>query len=396
MATSVPSDIRRDAQDGDPVALARLLVSIPSVNPELEEGGAGEADIASACADLLRGWGFATVLEDAAPGRPNVLARLEGSGPTLLLNGHLDTVGIGGMTVDPFGARLDGHRLMGRGACDMKGGVAAMLAAASRLSETERDERPELVVALTSDEEHASLGMARLVEHLPSIDMAIVCEPTGLAVMPAHKGFVWIRATFTGRAAHGSRADVGVDAIRHAALYLARLDGLAAELSATRPHPLLGHPSLHAGTIRGGSAESIYPDRCELLLERRTLPGEPLAEVVGAFRATMEELVASEPDVRGTLEVTLERPGTEVPADAGLVRGLLDALERRGHGRAVRGMSAWVEAAFLNEAGIPAVCMGPGDIEQAHTRDEWIDVREIDVCARVLVDFARTLVSAPL
>jgi acetylornithine deacetylase len=395
MAEAAASDIRRDARNGDPVALARLLVSIPSINPALEAGGSGEGEIASICADILRGWGLDVMTDEGAPGRPNVIARLAGSGATLLLNGHLDTVGTDGMTVDPFAAALDGHRLVGRGACDMKGGVAAILAAACRLSEEEHDERPNLVVALTADEEHASLGMARLVEHLPPVDLAVVCEPTRLAVMPAHKGFVWIRATFGGRAAHGSRPDLGIDAIRHAALYLARLEGLAAELAATRPHPLLGHPSFHAGTIRGGSAESIYPERCELVLERRTLPGEPVGAVLGAFRATMEELVASEPDVQGRLEVTLERPGTEVPADAPLVRGLLDALERRGRDRSVRGMSAWVDAAYLNEAGVPAVCMGPGDIEQAHTRDEWIDVREIEACAEVLVDFARGLVSAP-
>ncbi len=379
------------ARRGDPVDLARLLVSIPSVNPTLSPGGAGERRMAEATADLLEGWGFATEVYDAAPGRPNVVAALEGSGPTLLLNGHLDTVGVDGMAVDPFGARVEGGRLWGRGACDMKGGVAALMAAAARLAGG--GPRPGLVVALTADEEHASVGMAELVGRKggPTADLAVVCEPTGLAVMPAHKGFVWLRAVFRGRAAHGSRPDVGLDAIRHAALFLAELDAHAEELRRRPTHPLLGHGSFHAGTIAGGAAESVYPDRCELTLERRTVPGERTEDVVRDFQKVLDALAAREPDLDASLTMTLDRPGTEVPVETELVRGLLDAGAEHGVEPAVEGMTAWVDAAFLNEAGIPAVCYGPGSIEQAHTDDEWVGVEEIRTCARVLESFARAL-----
>jgi acetylornithine deacetylase len=380
------------ARDGDPVALARLLVSIPSVNPVLADGGAGEREIAKVAGDLLREWGLTTEIVEAAPGRPNVVATLEGAGPTLLLNGHLDTVGVSGMTVDPFGARLDGDRLIGRGACDMKAGVAALMAAACRLARG--GPRPRLVVALTSDEEHASLGMASLVGSARAgtlADLAVVCEPTSLKVMPAHKGFVWIRATFRGRAAHGSRPQVGVDAIRHAGLYLAALDAYAGELGSRPPHPLLGHGSFHAGTIAGGSAESVYPDRCELLLERRTLPGESADAVLAEFQAVLDTLRDRESALDATLETTLARPGTEVSSDDALVRGLLAAGVASGVPEVVEGMTAWVDAAFLNEAGVPAVCYGPGSIEQAHTVDEWVDVREIRACANALERFARSL-----
>jgi acetylornithine deacetylase len=379
------------ARGADPVDLARLFVSIPSVNPSLSPGGDGEERMAAA--DLLRGWGLKTETYAAAPGRPNVVARLEGAGPTLLLNGHLDTVGVEGMTVDPFGAVLEDGRLLGRGACDMKGGVAALMAAAARLA---RDgPRPGLIVALTADEEHASVGMAELVagsRGRPAADMAVVCEPTSLDVMPAHKGFVWLKAGFSGRAAHGSRPEVGIDAIRHAGLYLAALDGYAQELRARPAHELLGHGSFHAGTIRGGTAESVYPDRCELSLERRTMPGESTADVVAEFEAVLDEVRGREAEIAATLEMTLDRPGTEVDPASPLVQGLLGASAAERVTAGVKGMTAWVDAAFLNEAGIAAVCYGPGSIEQAHTDDEWIDVDQIRTCAAVLERFARSLV----
>jgi len=377
------------ARAGDPVALAQLLVSIPSVNPVLAVDGEGEQRIAGVTAELLEAWGLDTEIHEIDLGRMNVVARLEGEGPTLLLNGHLDTVGVDGMIVDPFGAVVEGGRLIGRGACDMKGGVAALLATTARLAA--EGPRPNVIVALTADEEHASVGMASFVAGGATADLAVVCEPTGLDVMPGHKGFVWIRAEFRGRAAHGSLPAIGVDAIRHAGLYLAALDEYAAELRARPAHPLLGHGTLHAGTIAGGTAESVYPDRCELLLERRTMPGEASADVVAEFQRVLDTVRAREPKLDASVEMTLARPGTEVAPESVLVQGLLEAGESLGAPPAVEGMTAWVDAAFLNEAGIPAVCYGPGSIEQAHSDDEWIDVGEILTCADVLESFARRL-----
>jgi len=388
---SADRQMKGAASTGDPVALTRALVSIPSVNPTLSPGGAGEGEIAKACAAWLEGWGLETRVEEVHAGRCNVVATLRGEGPTLLFNGHLDTVGVEGMTIAPFRGELREGRILGRGSCDMKGGVAALMAAASRLAAG--GPRPNLVVALTADEEHASLGMDALVRSGVRADLAVVCEPTRLKVMPAHKGFVWVKATFRGRAAHGSRPELGIDAIRHAALFVAALDDHAERLRARPPHAFLGHGSLHAGTIRGGTAESVYPELCELLLERRTLPGEAPEDVVAELAAVLETVAAREPEVRGTLETTLARPGTEVPPDARLVRGLLDACESLGVTGGVEGMTAWVDAAYLNEAGIPAVCFGPGDIAQAHSADEWIDASQIQVCADVLEAFARLLVT---
>lgn len=394
--TNNGAEISEGAGAGDAVALTRALVATPSVNPVLEAGGAGERAIAELTAGWLESWGFEVEVVEVADGRFNTVGRRgTGSGPTLILNGHLDTVGVEGMTVDPFGAELRDGRLWGRGSCDMKGGVASLLAAAAA---TVGDQLAgTLIVALTGDEEHASLGMAHLVESGVRADAAIVCEPTSLAVMPAHKGFVWVEADFTGRAAHGSRPEVGVDAILHAGRFLAALDGLQSELNGRTAHPLLGHGTLHAGTIQGGVAASVYPERCSVVLERRTLPGETGEGVTEEFRRVLEQTVGegsgtSKQGVAGLtaeLRQGLTRPGTEVPVESPLVTGLLRACGGEGVAEAVEGMTAWVDAAFFNEVGIPAVCFGPGSIAQAHSVDEWIDPTEIGACSRVLTRFVR-------
>lgn len=381
----------RGVGDADPGGLLQALVATPSVNPSLEAGGAGEGAIAALCADWLGRWGFDVDVLEATPGRPSVVARHGGGAPTLLLNGHLDTVGVAGMTGPPFdGARQEGV-IRGRGACDMKGGVASLLAAARALARSGHE--GTLAVALTADEEHASLGMAHLVARGLEADAAVVCEPTSLAVMPAHKGFVWVDVAVGGRAAHGSRPEVGIDAIRRAARFLVELDVLDAELASRRPHALLGHGSIHAGTIAGGAAPSVYPERCTVSLERRTLPGETAQCVLEELQAAAERTRTHHPDLDLDLTVTLERPGTEVADDHPLVAGLLEATRACGREPRVAAMTAWVDAAYLNEAGIPAVCFGPGSIEHAHAADEWVRVDEVEHGAAILERFARTFFS---
>ena len=384
--TSLPEAARH----GDPLAIAQALVATPSVNPVLEEGGAGEGAIAQLAAELLAEWGLDTETVEVAPGRWNVLARMgdPGRGRTVLLNGHLDTVGVEGMTVPPFAADVRDGRLWGRGSCDMKGGVASLLAATARL--TKGDPIPgSLLVVLTADEEHASVGMDAAVRSGVRADAAVVCEPTSLAIMPAHKGFVWVDALFRGKAAHGSRPDVGVDAIEHAGRYLTRLGSLQADLDAAGPHPLLAHGSFHAGTISGGSAPSVYPSECKLVLERRTLPGETPTRVMEEFQSVLDELAREVPQLDAELVQGLTRPATEALEDSPLVQGLVSACSVQGVEPVVEGMTAWVDAAFLNEAGTPAVCFGPGSIGQAHSADEWIDPTEISTCADVLHQFVR-------
>ena len=330
-----PASLKKRSESGDPVDLCRAMVAIPSVNPLLEEGGAGEEALARLCGGWLEMWGYQVELVEVAPGRWNVVARSgeQSDGRRLVLNGHLDTVGVKGMAHDPFEGAVRDEKVWGRGACDMKGGLAIILAAAAefmKLRETDRHGSGELVVALTADEEHASVGMQAFVEGGLEADGAIVCEPTNLTVMPAHKGFLWLDATFKGKAAHGSRPDEGVDAILHAGRFLAKLEGLEKKLGAGQTHPLLGKPSFHAGTIRGGSAPSVYPHECELVMERRTLPGEEKERVFREFQKVLEDLEGEMPDLDADLRPGLYRPGTEVPESSILVRTLLDSMEKEG------------------------------------------------------------------
>ena len=372
---------------GDPVTMTSRLVRTPSVNPVLEEGGAGEREVAALAAGWLRGWGYRPVVTEVAPGRFNVMARRgAGHGPSLLLNGHLDTVGVDGMA-DPFSGTVRDDRLFGRGAADMKSGVACILAVAAELAREEI--AGDLVVALTADEEHASLGMEALVASGLRADAAVVCEPTGLAVMPAHKGFLWMNVRVDGRAAHGSRPDAGVDAITHMGHVLVAFEEESRRLAREAAHPLLGPASLHAGTIEGGSAPSVYPDRCRLVVERRTLPGETARDVMAEAARVLERARERCPGLDAAVEAGLYRAATEVPVGSGLVEGLRRACRRAGLRGAVGGMTAWVDACFLNEHGIPAVCFGPGSIARAHAADEWVAVDEIETCARVLADFSR-------
>jgi acetylornithine deacetylase len=374
---------------GDAQALTRALVRIDSRNPSLAPDGPGESVCVEFLREVLDAWGFRTDVHDAAPGRPNLLARVGEArlGRTLMLSGHLDVVGVGGMTHAPFAGEERDGRLYARGAADMKGGIGAMCAAAWQAA---RDGLAgEIVVALTADEEYASVGTRVMLERGTRADAAIVGEPTCLEVMPAHRGFVWIEIVVTGRAAHGSRWDLGIDAIRNAGLLLAELDRLDAEELSRRTHPLLGRPSLHASTIEGGIGMSTYPDRCVLRIERRTLPGETGEHALAEVRRACATVRARRPELAADASLLVAQGPSDVALDAPIVLALEGAL--REHGQAVRvaGMSAWTDAALLNASGIPAICFGPGDISLAHAAEEYIPLAEIDRATSVLATLAR-------
>lgn len=372
---------------GDARALTRALVQVDSRNPDLVPGGPGEGAAAELLATVLDDWGFVVTLQHTAPGRPNVIARVgHPDGGTLMYNGHLDVVGVEGMRHAPFDADERDGRLYGRGSADMKAGVAAMCAAAANAARAGL--RSEIVIAAVTDEEWASLGTRALVGAGIRADAAIVTEPTRLAIMPAHRGFAWADVTVHGRAAHGSRWDIGIDAIRHAGLLLAELDRMDEEELPRRGHPLLGRPSLHASTIRGGSGMTTYPDECTLAVERRTIPGESGDDLVRELEAACARIRARKPAFRADVRLTLAQPPSDVPPDALVVRALADALAGEGLPAPVEGMSAWTDAAILNAAGIPAICFGPGDISLAHAAEEWVPIAEIDAATAVLTRLA--------
>ena len=368
---------------GDAVALLRALVRIDSRNPSLVPDGPGEGNVAQALADVLGAWGFRVELMSAAPGRDNVVARIGPSGGrTLLFNGHLDVVGVDGMVHAPFSAEEHDGRLYGRGSCDMKGGVAAMCAAAARAA---RDGlHGEIIVSAVVDEEFESLGTRALVASGLRADAAIVTEPTRMAVNPAHRGFVWAEFCFTGIAAHGRRYDLGIDAIRHAGFVLDELERLQHDVLDLRTHHLLGHASLHASTISGGTGWSTYPDTCVLRIERRTLPGETTASVISEFEQACARATTRDAALDVQVRHVLTQGPSDVPADAAIVRALEAAMRAEGEPVRHEGMSAWTDAALLNEAGIPAICYGPGDIVLAHSAEEWVPLDEVERATRVL------------
>lgn len=371
----------------DPVSLAKTLIAIDSQNPSLVSGGAGEAKVAQALAKVLREWGFAVELQEIAPGRLNVVARIgKRGGRSLMFNGHLDVVGVEGMTHPPFDPDEKDGRIYGRGSADMKAGIAAMCAAAARAANSGLT--GEVIIAAVCDEEFTSIGTRGLIAAGVRADAAIVTEPTQLAIMPAHKGFVWIEATFTGRAAHGSRYDIGVDAIKHAGLFLAELDRYEAKTLGSRHHPLLARPSVHAATISGGSGMSTYPDRCELSIERRTIPGETTEQVRLEFEELLDRVRLVDEKFNGSIKVTMEQQPSDVPVSAPIVKALAGSLERCGITESIAGMTAWTDAALLNAAGIPAICFGPGDISLAHAAEEFVPVQQIEDATRVLTDLA--------
>lgn len=389
---------------GDAVALAQALVRINSVNPTLVSGGAGEMEAAEFLAATLRKWGFLTGITEVAPGRPNVVATGGNGSRSIILNGHLDVVGTEGMWHPPFGGDIKGGRLWGRGSADMKAGIAAMCAAAVRSWDAGDDLR--VTIAAVCDEEYESLGTRALLASGITADAAIITEPTRLAVAPAHRGFAWIDIEFQGVAAHGSRYDIGVDAITHAGLLLCELDAYNLAVLAHRTHPLLGHASLHASLIRGGTGMSTYPESCVLSVERRTVPHEaagfkwsewlqfsptsfddsdplkpdPLAEVNAAIRRVKSRTA----NFNATATLKTAQLPSDVPVSAPIVRALVGALEDEDEEVRIQGLTAWTDAALFNAAGIPAICFGPGDIALAHSAEEYVSLDDIQTATAVL------------
>jgi acetylornithine deacetylase len=367
----------------DVIELTSRLVAIDSVNPSLVADGAGEAEIAR----FVCGWAEAAGLEadvlEATPGRPSVVVRAlgGGGGRTLLLCAHMDTVGVEGMA-DPHTPRVEGDRLHGRGAYDMKAGLASALLACRELAGAGL--AGDVVVAAVADEEHASLGVQEVLGAVGA-DAAIVTEPTELELIVAHKGFVWAEIEVTGRAAHGSRPLEGVDAIVKTGPILTALGELDEALG-ERTHPLLGRGSVHASLIEGGAEMSSYPARCVLGLERRTLPGETVADV----EAEVAALIA-DPELDATQRTLLVREPFEVPRDAEIVHAVrASAAEVLGSPPAVAGASYWADAAFIAAAGIPTVMFGASG-EGAHAIEEWVSIDDSVLVTRALIAAAKRL-----
>lgn len=338
--------------------LASRLVAIDSVNPGLIAGAAGEADAAAFVAEWCGERGLE--VEVVGGERPSVIAirRGSGGGRSLLLNGHLDTVGVAGMD-RPHSPRVEGGRLYGRGAYDMKGALAAILLAAVQAEGL----RGDVIVTAVADEELASVGTTAILERVRA-DAAIVVEPTELQVAIAHRGFVAFEIEMEGVAAHGSRPDLGVDAIANMGHVLVSLQGLDRRLQAGRRHALVGPGSLHASLIEGGQEYSSYPARCLLTGERRTIPGETREQVESELR----EIAGG-----GLLRLGFGREPFEAPHG----HPFTSLVSRLAGVAGPVGVPFWTDAALIAEAGVPTVLFGPVGAG-AHAAEEWVDLASLE------------------
>ena len=366
------------------------LVQTKSINPAFADGDpSDEREIATRVGDIMRALGMEVSEYEPEPGRVSVVGRLHGSGGgrSLLLYGHIDTVGVTAMP-EPFSGAVRDGKLYGRGAYDMKGGVTACLAAVKALRDTGATLRGDVLVACVADEEVASIGMADVLRHVRA-DAAIVTEATELRVCLAHRGFSWIEVETLGVAAHGSRFDLGVDANMRMGRFLARLDTLEQELRARPRHTLVGPPSLHAAVLRGGTGISTYADHCRLEIERRTVPGETEEQVLTEIRALTDALAAEDETFRATVRPMLTRDSFEVDRDAPIVHAVLDAATAvLGAQPEVIGEPYWMDAALLSSAGIDTVVIGPVGAG-AHALEEWVSVDSVVKLTQILAHAAR-------
>ncbi|GIK38082.1 MAG: acetylornithine deacetylase [Chloroflexota bacterium] len=366
------------------------LVRIDSINPDLIAGAKGEADVAAFIAEWATRTGLEVIVQEAAPGRPNVMviARGSGGGKNLMLNGHTDTVGLTGMD-EPFNARIEGNRMYGRGTYDMKSGLAASLMAAKRAKSLHLS--GDVIVTCVADEEVASLGSQAICRELPRWrpDAVIVTEPTEMEIAVAHKGFGWFDIETFGVAAHGSRPHLGVDAIAKMGRVLVELEQYDLQLRTNPTHPYLGSGSLHASIIQGGQEMSSYPAYCKLQIERRTLPGELPAEVQAQLQVILDRCASSDSTFNAKLTPGLARSAFEINEDTPLVQLCCQQLAQvTGTPAKLSGVSYWADSGLFAAADVPTLLLGPRGFG-AHGPVEWIDLDTVQQCADVYTAVAQ-------
>jgi acetylornithine deacetylase len=374
------------------IDLLRDLISIDSINPSLVPGAQGEKQIADAIAAKLKAGGMDVEVQDVIPGRSNVIGVLQGKQPgrSLMLCGHMDTVGVAGMEA-PFDPVVTNGRVYGRGSQDMKGGLAAMMSAALHLASNGGLPSGQVIVAAVVDEEYGSIGAEALVTRWKA-DAAVVGEPTDMKIAVGHKGFEWVEIMTEGIAAHGSRPAEGRDAIMRMGRVLARLEALDRELQACPPHPVQGTGSLHASLIGGGRELSTYPDKCTLQLERRTVSTDRNQCGFVEVQQILAHLGKEDPDFKASARFLFARPPYLTPDDHDLPRLIESAVAAKGLKPERGGMTFWTDAAVLGQAGIPSVVFGPGGAG-LHSVSEYVLADDVLSCRDALVALAKDFCS---
>lgn len=383
----------------DPLTrLLRDLVQIPSVNPmgrPLAGPGILETDLSLFLEGFFQALGVPVERQRVAEGRENLIVRYKAPkpGPTVLFDVHQDTIPTDGMSIDPFLAQVEGGRLYGRGACDVKGSMAAMLSAFARLVRERPEESASVVLACTVDEEYTHMGSSKLAAEPVGADVAIVAEPTRLDVVNTHKGAVRWKVRALGRACHSSTPQLGVNAIYRMAKVVEALAEYACQVAGSEPDPVLGAPSLSVGRIVGGTSANVVPDVCTIEIDRRVIPGEDPGEVPRAVKAFLERKL-------GSLEgLEFLPPWVNMPAlraqpteSDRWLPGIKEAIRKvRGTEPGVGGVPFGTDAGPLGASGLASYVFGPGDIAQAHTEDEWIELDQVRLASEIYYEFALTL-----
>ncbi|CAI6087068.1 unnamed protein product [Clonostachys chloroleuca] len=387
---NVPLDVSSD----DPVALTQTLVQIDSSNPSLgSTQGPGETAAARYITHWLEHRDIENHMVEPTRGRPSIVGVVRGSGggKSIMFNGHIDTVTVLGYDGDPLSGKIADGRLYGRGSADMKCGVAAAMVALAR-SKT-LGLRGDVIFTGVSDEEAASIGTEEVLAAGWRADGAVVSEPTNLKIVNSHKGFVWVEVDIHGVAAHGSRADLGVDAICKAGYFLVALDQYAKHLEVDVIDPKVGPASVHASLIKGGEEASSYPARCTITIERRTIAGETASQVESEIRSLLEKIASQDAQFKYDLRVTFERSPYSLVSDhpfASLVHHHVG--QSLGENVSFHGDTFWTDCALLADAGIPALLWGPLG-EGLHAKEEWVDVASIQTVSQTLSSIAREFCS---
>jgi len=357
------------------------LVRINSVNSAYE-GGRGEREIATWIGRYFARLGIETWEQEVLPGRPNLIARLPGRDPArrIILEAHMDTASVGGMTIPPFEPRIEEGKLYGRGACDTKGGLAAMMHAIATLAAEKITPPCEVWLAAAADEEHAFAGVTRLAQGLRA-DAAVVAEPTELRAVIATKGCLRWRIVMHGRAAHSSKPQLGISAINHMARLVLAFEEAGKGL-ADRVHPLLGSATCNIGLIQGGEQVNFVPGRCIIDIDRRLLPGEKPLEIWAGYQALIDRLQRDHPDLKATMETpTMADEALETPANSAPARAAAAVLSAMALDARPAGVPYGSDASKLSRQGIPSIVFGPGSIDRAHAAVEYVELTQVALAA---------------